>query len=526
MLRIAAAGSSDSKPYIAVSPYQNKIQLHIPYTSHFSGLVEDDVEQLSHPALYFITDVKNKAKKVAIQINYDRNKSRFYDEKIGRFYRNSLELSKHIGELNNIDYSYFMMDFLAGQGVPFVIKYLYIEVSTPIQENGSKEDSYELNLAELEYPDYGDLKIFASQLYKMEMALETKLRSLYKIFFYISHAIGLANHKQVLHGNICPENILLRSCSLGQINVCPMIAGWDMSFNIEIPSNYMKYTPRYRPLEMTLFQDVNIDEIYTALGGYKYSKTEDGYAFAITMIDTMVAAGISKEQMQGVTTMLNDLLYPWTVEEVFELHINSVEELMSKSDIVEKFDQILNPKYIEIIREFKAFYESSEQEIINDDIDTDKMINDLKSQDISSVSIIRNFINYNYMLKTNNNGNIFERLDELKKNKFSSLLTNLSENTIFKDDLSVRRNMFEVSKRLYTLIHPELSEKSNDEIDQLVKNEIEKSQNDSLGNRKITQVEYLKTDPNDINIPELGKHSDTAMEDIFMKNNDSSFIFI
>ena len=513
VLTISSLGFYQKTNIVALS-YLNNLSLNTPESSKFHDLVADEVEQPSHPDIFLM---KDKEVKVAVLINLDmftfvlpskENKYQIIDSSF---------ISQNVDELNKLDYSYIMTEVLNKECVPFLINYLYIEVfERLIYIEDLNENNYEVNLAKLEYPDHGDLKNYASQLYKMGIDLETKLSKLYEIFFYISHTIGLANHKQVLHGNICPENILLRNCSLGKFEVCPIIAGWDMSFNIKIPSNYMKYTPRYRPLEMTLFQDVNMDEIYTAPGRYKYSKTEDGYAFAITMIDTMIAAGISKEQMQGVTTMLNGLLYPWTVEEVFELHINSVEELMSKSDIVEKFDKILNPEYIETIRRLNNIIKSSQDEIINKDIDMLKRMSALKHPDGSSVAAIRYYIESTRTLEENNYDDIIGRLDKSQADEFMKLKQELREHNVFNDAHLSRKNMGQVSKYIFLLILPEYSEKSNNEIEQLVKNEI-------IISRKYFLNEYKAHDGlySQLKAPH---NSSTLADDIFMEDSNRVLI--
>ena len=86
----------------------------------------------------------------------------------------------------------------------------------------------------------------------------------------------------MIHGDIKPANIFMRSCNVGLTPYCPVIGDWDLAANYKqrlIPEIWARYTPGYRAPEMLYFgYDTYKKNLVTGPTGYKYSGKEDIFA--------------------------------------------------------------------------------------------------------------------------------------------------------------------------------------------------------------------------------------------------------
>ena len=213
------------------------------------------------------------------------------------------------------------LEYLGSESVPFILlsafdlyvlsavkrgdSDLLIMKNIWVMEKGDKEDMSILSKTRapqlLEYNVKSDKGSHDDEKSK-RMAEETRLAL--NLLVKLSYAFKEINSRGIIHGDIKPENIFLRSCDVfGEADICPIIGDWDFAYYYDEPINFnerdfnfapeegdlgaphdnIRYTPYYRPVEMCVMQR-NEEDFFNNLRMYRYTGKEDVYALGITML--------------------------------------------------------------------------------------------------------------------------------------------------------------------------------------------------------------------------------------------------
>lgn len=171
-------------------------------------------------------------------------------------------------------------------------------------------------------------------LYSMSRIIDNKSNNdsikygfLVNMMFKTLYAMNKINEHHIMHGDIKPENIFLKSCTfLGKEDICPVIGDWDLGYYYEAPpESFMSYTRRYRPLEMEYFnaESNNQDEfnrMFVSFGGYKYSRKEDVYALGATFIHVadLLKINLNDDEYANLRLLLTNMISPFEINDVLE----------------------------------------------------------------------------------------------------------------------------------------------------------------------------------------------------------------
>lgn len=207
-----------------------------------------------------------------------------------------------------------------------------------------------------EMGDLGDLHNFSENVVSQWPSERKRYFILNMMVKTLAAMERIVAHK-VMHGDIKPANIFLKSCSVFSFDdICPIIGDWDLGYFYDKsnPDNFIPYTLGYRPPEMIFFnsefEGYNSSRMYFP-HGYFYSEKEDMYAlgaafadllymlkidFRVTMKDIKdvesfkqknhrrkISEYYESEEFQNMTDfkdivdLIENMIYPIPIEEIY-----------------------------------------------------------------------------------------------------------------------------------------------------------------------------------------------------------------
>ena len=150
---------------------------------------------------------------------------------------------------------------------------------------------------------------------------ERKLNIVKDLFYKLVLSLKGFNELNIIHGDLCIENIFLDQFDgLGE-NYLPYIANWYKGFLIEHekhPTPLLKYKKHLRPAEMVYFQKSK-QLVETGPLGYKFSGKEDLYALAVLIVEFSKKIKVKLNDESELIEIIEGMVYPLSFKQIKKL---------------------------------------------------------------------------------------------------------------------------------------------------------------------------------------------------------------
>lgn len=263
---------------------------------------------------------------------------------------NEEHLLLNAGSLSHIYTNTRFLKYLEGNGVPFLPKTITDRnVVLFTKERNSNHSKLEIkNLWVQELGDLGNLRHYCYKNVSNDHTENRKflLNIIYKILF----SMNMIVENKVMHGDIKPDNIFIKTCILdGKLDICPIIGDWDLGyFYSDKPNrNLIPYTRGFKPVEMLYFaseMDYQISRsMFMADWAFTYSKKEDVFALGVTFLQTLCILTRctpdtfkQNNHYDDILAIIAKMVHPVELEDIILLHSYGDHYKPSISYILEK----------------------------------------------------------------------------------------------------------------------------------------------------------------------------------------------
>lgn len=282
-----------------------------------------------------------------------------------------------------------------------------------------------LNVMVLEYGSYGNLDDYIAMLKrKFSEALsptvtKAKIRGAgLDIIRNLIFAVSEASKNKIIHGDIKPANIFVKKSPLDN-KALPFLGDWDLAYDIRSTDNskQIRYTPMYRPPEMSYFyyqnNNNNSERLLSSPDHYVYTGQEDIFALGVSLINSLSKLKMfDNNENVDIKRFLEGMVAPFTFDETLDGLKTTNVGSESKPEFVVGYFDVVNKIFDRLIitpsRQWIYFLSDNE-------------IRDMLDLLVKSVTKSKDSYNYKQLIKLNakiinmdHNSNVLRAIAVLK----------------------------------------------------------------------------------------------------------------